>query len=284
MGGKYLFCFGLGYVATALSKELGDEWIISGTHTDERRIRNGESIFNDHTLFNQGILQEVTHILISIPPSENGDLTYLRYLRDIKQLKKLEWIGYFSSTSVYGNHKGAWVNEKSITDPFDHFGKNRLIAENQWLSSDLPVNIIRLAAIYGPGRSTLDMVKLNKASRIDKKNHYFSRIYIKDLISLLIQVINRPKLGEIFNFADDCPSPQHEVVSFACNLLNVEQPKLIKFEQAELSAAMRLYYSSSKRVDNTKIKDMYDLDLNFPSYKEGLIDILQNEEKLVEKL
>jgi nucleoside-diphosphate-sugar epimerase len=271
MVNKHLFCFGLGYVSTNLANNL-PQWKISGTHTGRREFKANE--YDLH--FDKSILDDVTHILISIPPTEDGDLIYLNFYQHLKNLKNLSWIGYLSSTSVYGDHQGLWVNENSKTDPDGVLGKNRLIAEKQWLDSGLPINIFRLAGIYGPGRSVFETIKQGKANRIYKENHYFSRIHVDDIVTMLKASMNNPKPGEIYNIADDSPSPQHEVVEYACKLMGTNPPELIKFEEAKISEGMKQYYNSSKRVDNSKIKATYNLQLKFPSYKEGLLKISIN--------
>ncbi len=268
---KHLFCFGAGYVATELQKILPSKWKISGTHRDIKKLEANQYLFED---INNSILDDVTHILISIPPNEKGDIVYLRFLDYLKRLKKLQWIGYLSSTSVYGDHQGNWVTEDSITSPNDTLGKNRLIAETQWLESNLPVNILRLAGIYGKDRSVFDSIKLGRAIAIYKENHFFSRIYIKDLVEIIKQIILSPKIGEVYNIADDLPAPHYEVINFAHQLLKQESPKLIDFQEAELSETMKHYYNSSKKIDNSKIKQFYNFKLSFPSYKEGLQDII----------
>ena len=273
---KHLFCFGFGYVAKALARSLQD-WKISGTHTSDKKLEEGQYFLENDSDFDAKVLSDVTHILISIPPTEDGDMVYLRFANYFQTLKNLRWIGYFSSTSVYGDHQGNWVNETSITNPSDSAGKYRLIAEKQWLSSDLPVNILRLSAIYGPNRSAFDAIKAGKARRIAKENHYFSRIYIKDLIEIIKIIIDNPNPKEIYNIADDIPSSQHEVVAYACKLMGVEAPPIVNFEDAELSEVMKNYYTSSKRVDNSKIKEAYKFKFNFPSYKEGLMDVLKKD-------
>lgn len=268
---KHLFCFGLGYVAKILANDLGS-YRVSGTHTGKRSFEKDEYLLDSN--FDLKVLDDVTHILLSIPPTEKGDIIYLQLLEYLKGLKNLKWVGYLSSTSVYGNHNGDWVSEESQVDTTNYLGSNRLIAEKQWLNSGLPVNILRLTGIYGKNRSVFDSIKINKAVRVLKDNHYFSRIYIKDLANIIKLVMNNPKIGEIYNVADDMPSPQHEVTEFACGLINQATPKLINFEDAQLSDAMRSYYNSSKRVDNKKLKRDYNIKLDFPSYKDGLKDIL----------
>lgn len=273
---NHLFCFGLGYVAKELKTRLTSSFKVSGTHTTGKNLNDNEYLFNNENVFNTSLLEDVTHILISIPPNEDGDLVYLKLLEHIKKLKNLLWIGYLSSTSVYGDHQGNWVQENSKLNPNDYLGKNRIIAENQWLKSELPINILRLSGIYGKSRSTFDSIKSNRAIRIHKENHYFSRIYIKDLVSMIIKIMSFPKIGEIYNISDNTPSPNHEVVSFAYKLLNQSPPPLINIEDANLSEMMQHYYNSSKKVYNRKFKQDYNFELEFPSYKEGLTDIFKS--------
>lgn len=267
----HLFCFGLGYAAQYISSSLNPDYKIGGTHTKADNLKKNEYIFNEEECFDLKVLDSVTHILISIPPAENGDPVYLKFSEHFKRLKNLKWIGYFSSSSVYGDHQGEWVNELSETKAFEDLGQNRLKAEKQWLKSDLPINILRLSSIYGPKRSAFDIIKTGKATRIIKENHYFSRIHVQDLANITIAIMDNPNLGKIYNIADDSPAPNHEVITYACNLMKAEPPKMIRFEDANLSPAMANYYKSSKRVSNKKIKQDYNINLIFPSYREGLI-------------
>lgn len=272
---KHLFCFGFGYVAEALVPALSLNYKISGTHQNLNKLKENHYLFSEKNIFDLSILNDITHILISIPPKDEGDLVYNLLIQHIKNLPKLEWIGYLSSTSVYGDHQSAWVNEKSRVDYNHILGKNRLIAEEQWINSNLPINIMRLAAIYGKNRSIFDLIKANQTSIIYKKNHFFSRIYIKDLVTMLSMIINSPNIGEIYNIADDHPAPNHEVSSFAYRLLDKDIPNLIDYTEAELSERMKQYYNTSKKIDNTKFKEHYNYKLKFPSYKEGLSDLIQ---------
>lgn len=273
----HLFCFGLGNVAQALINQLDSQWKVSGTHTGKRPLKLNEYIFNIQDKPNPNILDDVTHILISIPPRDDGDPVFNIFGEYIKTLPKLKWLGYFSSTSVYGDHQGEWVNELSETRANDSLGINRLLAENQWLKSDIPLNIFRISGIYGARHSALDMVRSNRASRILKPNHFFSRIHIEDLISIVHLIMNNPTNKQIYNLSDDNPSAQHEVIEFACKLLGVTPPPLVNFLDANLTETMRSYYLSSKKVDNQKIKDVYNYKFKFPSYKDGLLEIYRKE-------
>lgn len=270
----HLFCFGMGYVARVISSELGEKWKVSCSHTGKRELKPNEYLFNDNVKFDLSTLQDITHILISIPPNDNGDPVFLSFLEQIRNLSKLEWIGYFSATSVYGDHQGGWVTEETEADNL--LGKKRLMAEEQWLRSTLPVNILRLSAIYGPGRSAIETILAGKAMRVFKENHYFSRIHVKDISQIIQLIMDNPEIGEVYNVADDLPSAQHEVISYGCGLLNIDPPEMVNVEEANLSMEMQKYYSVSKRVSNNKIKNAYSLKLLFPSYKEGLKDCIKN--------
>jgi nucleoside-diphosphate-sugar epimerase len=273
---KKLFCFGLGYVAKTLVASLDNTWKTSGTHASSDKLKQGDYLFNEENNLPLEELKNVTHILISIPPTKSGDLVYLRYVEQLKEIKSLQWIGYFSSSAVYGDHQGNWVDEESNTNPTETLGKNRLIAEKQWLSSTLPVTILRLAGIYGEGRSVIDSINSGKATRIFKAGHYFSRIHVRDIVSILKAMMNNPKTHEIYNIADDFPSPQEKVIEFACNLMGKKTPEMINFESAILSKNMINYYMSSKRVDNNKVKRDYKIELEFPSYRQGLINLIES--------
>ncbi len=270
----HLFCFGLGYVAQEVISGLSGEWKVSGSHTGKRKSGANEYIFNNQVTFDPKVLNDVTHILISIPPNNDGDPVFLSFIESIKNLSKLKWVGYFSSSSVYGDHQGNWVTENSTVDPSNYLGRNRLIAEGQWLESGLPVNIMRLSAIYGPGRSVIESIRAKTAMRVFKENHYFSRIHVEDISKIIHLMMDSFIPGEIYNIADDFPSAQHEVISFGCELLKMIPPAMVNFEEANLSEIMRYYYSSSKKVSNQKIKNAYMINLKFSSYKEGLLNCL----------
>lgn len=272
MSKGHLFCFGLGYVAQELSKEL-ILWEFSGTHRGEREFKENEYLFNDEGILDSSLLKDVTHILISIPPTEQGDLVYNCLYDTIKNLPQLEWLGYISSTSVYGDHGGDWVDENSETRANDFLGLNRLKAEKQWLSTKLPVNIIRMAGIYGPGRSVFDRIKIGNVAPIHKEGHFFSRIHIDDIVLILKKMLKDSSPGEIYNFADDFPCSQREIVQYAYHLLGKSEPEIIDFKDAKLSEAMLHYYMANKRISNHKVKKRYNLELKNPDYKKGLASI-----------
>lgn len=261
----YLFCFGLGYTAHILANNLTLQgWKIEGTHQD--------------SFFSRKLSPEITHLLISIPPDQEGDIVLQYYKEQIQQLPALKWVGYLSTTGVYGDTKGEWVDETSVVNPPNDRLKNRVLAENQWLAlgNEVPVHIFRLAGIYGKGRSALENLLAGNARRIDKKDQYFSRIHVEDIVQVLIQSMAHPSPSAIYNVADDEPCSQEEVVRFAAELLGVEPPPLVAFQEAELSPMARSFYSSSRRVKNNKIKQELGVNLYFPHYRAGLVALKNN--------
>ncbi|QKX02331.1 SDR family oxidoreductase [Wolbachia endosymbiont of Dirofilaria (Dirofilaria) immitis] len=266
-----LFCFGYGYVAKFLSKNLlGLGWKINGTSRNQ-----GIQSINlfDYEKINKDIFQNVTHILVSIPPDGDDVLErYGHYFQDIR------WLGYLSATIVYGDHFGNWVTEESETKPVESRGKSRLKSEKKWLNSKLPVHIFRLAGIYGPGRNMLVNLRLNKARNVQREGHLFSRIHVEDISNILFSSMQNMKPGEIYNCADDLPATQSEVITYAAKLLNVSVPEPI--EVSSLPDYAQSFYLGSKKVSNVKIKKDLSISLIYPNYKVGLESLYIEELKL----
>lgn len=293
---NHLFCFGYGYSCDYLGFTLENigGWRVSGTTRDreKRQImrQHGIRTFlfdSDHPLEDpQYFLKDVTHILISTPPDDQGDPTFNLHGEDIAHLPNLKWIGYLSSISVYGDRQGAWVDETSETQPTSKRGSRRQKAERQWLSLyenyNQPVHIFRLAGIYGPGRSALDTVRAGVARRIKKEGHAFNRIHIDDIIATLIASMTHPAPGAIYNLCDDEPGPSHEVIAHACALLDRKAPPLINFEDVDLAPMTRSFYEDNKRIKNDKIKNDLHITLSCPNYRAGLERCLDTEKKIIE--
>lgn len=281
-----LFCFGYGYTCTFLGEELqktGDEWILAGTtrsmakRTSLRKFGVEAHIFNkDKPLADPNLwLKDTTHLLISTPPDSDGDYTCEAHMDDIlRQMPHLKWVGYLSTTGVYGDRDGATVDEQSEIRPSSIRGTRRAMAEEQWLSAwkeyGLPVHIFRLAGIYGPGRSAIDSVRVGIARRIMKAGHAFSRIHVEDIVATLIASMNNPSPGQIYNLADDEAAPSHEVIAYAARLLGKDPPPLVRFEDANLAPITLSFYSDNKRVNNAKIKKDLGVTLKYPNYRLGL--------------
>ena len=196
-----------------------------------------------------------------------------RLVKNNLNLANLKWLTYLSSTSVYGNHDGAWVNEDSTTDPQTPAGKNRLNVENDWLSigtkNSLPVQIFRLSGIYSDRYNAITRLKNDQKFVVDKKDHFFSRIHVKDIAQTLHLSLNKSLNNDIYNLSDDKPASNIEVVRYACNLIDFELPKIISFDELE-EGMLKDFYKDSKKVSNKKIKDKFKLKLIYPTYEEGL--------------
>jgi nucleoside-diphosphate-sugar epimerase len=271
-----LLCFGLGYTARVLSAQrTGESWTIIGTS------RSGDGATRcferDHPL-PPAAFAGVTHILVSIPPDEAGDPALGRHGDDIAAIPGLAWLGYLSTTGVYGDRAGGWVDETSELRPTGERGRRRVAAERAWLDlwrrHSVPVHIFRLAAIYGPGRSPFEALWTGTAKRIDKAGQVFSRIHVEDLASVLRASIARPHPGAVYNVCDDEPAAPEAVVAHAAALLGMPPPPLVRFEDAALSPMARSFYDDNKRVSNALIKRELGVRLRYPDYRAGLAAIL----------
>lgn len=232
------------------------------------------------------LLPETSGLLISTPPDDSGVDPALALLGDtlIENNETLKWVGYLSSTGVYGNHDGRWVDETSSCHPHSSRARSRFTAENAWLSladeAGLAVVIFRLAGIYGPGRNALQRMKAGKSSTVYKEGQYFSRIHVADIALALMQSLRSPTPGETFNLADDLPCNTCDVDNFAADLLHLDRPEMIPYDKASLSDMAREFYESNRRVSNAKLKRILLSQLQYPSYKEGLRSILSSEMSL----
>ncbi len=287
-----LFCFGYGYTCDHLGHDLlmRGTWRISGTTRDKQKrdvLRQQgikAHIFDYATPLSDTpeFLKDVTHILISTPPDDLGDPAFLMHADDIAEMQNLKWIGYLSTTGVYGDRQGGWVNETSAPRPTSKRGSRRLKAEQQWqtlaAAYDLPLHIFRLSGIYGPERSAIDSVRAGVARRIDKPGHAFSRIHIDDIVQVLIASMENPKPGSIYNLCDDEAAPSHEVIAYACKLLGRTPPPLIPYEEADLAPIACSFYADNKRVENTKIKEDLGISLKYPNHRLGLDACLSAED------
>lgn len=287
--GSHLFCFGLGYSALALARLLASEgWTVSGTSRGAegaaalRALGVAADVFDRNHPLPAQALSRVTHILASIPPDGSGDPAFDRHRDDIAALPALAWLGYLSTTGVYGDRGGGWVDESSTLVPTGERGRRRVSAERGWLdlwrNRDVPVHIFRLAAIYGPRRSPFAALRAGTAKRIDKAGQVFSRIHVDDLARVLRASMVRPRPGAIYNVCDDEPAPPEAVVAFAAGLLGIPAPPLVPFETAELSPMAQSFYDDNKRVSNALIKSELGLALRYPDYRAGLAAILAEEQ------
>lgn len=290
-GNNKLFCFGYGYTCDYLAHELMSRggWSIGGTtrDPDKRAFLRSRGVkahlFDyEHPLGDPYfILDGTTHLLISTPPDDIGDPTFAMHAADIIRIPTLKWVGYLSTTGVYGDRDGGVVDEYSEIRPNSKRGSRRVRAEEEWLSLlqsyGLPVHIFRLAGIYGPGRSALDSVRAGVARRIDKPGQAFNRIHVEDIVQVLMASFARPRPGAIYNLADDDPEPSHEVIRYACELLDIVPPRLIPYDEADMAPIARSFYQDNKRIKNDLIKEELGIVLKYPNFREGLIGCLEAE-------
>jgi nucleoside-diphosphate-sugar epimerase len=269
----HLFCFGLGYSAVALALRLIKQgWTVTGT---SRTGGDGTIAFDGTKPIAAQHFEKVTHLLASVPPGETGDPVLNCHAQDLKQIApQLRWAGYLSTTGVYGDRHGEWVDETSPLAPSTTRGHRRLAAETAWMELGLPLHIFRLAGIYGPGRNQLVSILDGTAKRIVKKGQIFSRIHVEDIAGVLEASIEKPNPGRAYNVCDDEPCPPQDVVAFAAQLLRRPAPPEIAFENADLSPMAKSFYAESKRVSNKRIKEELGYRLIYPTYREGLTALL----------
>jgi nucleoside-diphosphate-sugar epimerase len=283
-----LFCFGLGYTALALAQELAAEgWQIAGTTRDpDKQARLEQEGIEVHAFARNRPLEQAaqafagtTHVLSSIAPDERGDPVLGHHGRDLLRCGSIVWTGYLGTTGVYGDRGGEWVSEADPTAPTMPRTLRRARAEGHWLASGLPVQLFRLAGIYGPGpgRSALAAVRAGTARRIVKPGQVFCRIHVDDIVQVLRASMAHPNPGAVYNVADDEPAPPQDVVTYACELLGVRPPPEIPVDAAELSPMARSFYSDSRRVCNARIREELGVRLRYPSYREGLRALLDEE-------
>jgi len=280
----HLFCFGLGYSATFLARQLvAKGWRVTGTcRSRDRQVELSRLGVEAH-LFDRDrpignlddLLSRATHLLSSVPPDEIGDPVLDLHRTEIDAAaSRLSWIGYLSTTGVYGDRAGGRVDEMSELTPSGERGSRRVAAERGWLALSQPAHLFRLAGIYGPGSSALDTVREGRAKRIVKPGQIFSRIHVADIAQILEASMARPHPGAAYNVCDDDPAPPSDVIAFAAALVNLPPPPEIPFEQAELSPMARSFYADNKRVSNSRIKRELGVALHYPSYRVGLPAIL----------
>lgn len=278
---NHILIFGYGYTASNLAKSLNQhKWNICATSRSKTKDEYC-SIINYEKFAIEKALRTSTHILISIPPNDQGDIVFQDFKNLIKNHSNIKWIGYLSSTAVYGNYNGAWVDENANTNPSSQRGINRKLAENQWITfgkeNNISVNIFRLSGIYGPNRNALLQVKNGKAFSMYKEDQVFSRIHVSDIAQTIENAMEKTLKNEIFNLADDYPCSSIEVNSFAANLLKLPEPEIISYEKANLSEMAKEFYRDNKRISNQKIKEILNIKLKFPTYREGLSQLFVDE-------
>ncbi len=282
-----LLSFGHGYSARALARRLIPAgWRVIGTtrSTERAALLEEEGIearIWPGTELSAEIAQ-ATHILISAGPDAGGDPVLRRLAAEIgARGRDLHWLGYLSTTGVYGDHQGGWVGESTPLSPSTRRGQLRMEAEADWQAlaagTGLPLHIFRLAGIYGPGRGPFAKVRQGTARRIIKPDQVFSRIHVEDIAQVLAASIARPNPGAIYNLCDDDPAPPEDVIAHAAELLGLPVPPAIPFDEAEMTPMARSFYAESKRVRNDRIKEELGVTLLYPDYRAGLAALLREE-------
>ncbi|MFW2436992.1 MAG: SDR family oxidoreductase [Parvibaculales bacterium] len=279
----HMMFFGFGFCAAALAPRLqAQNWQLSAScRTPEKaaqlQARNIRPIIwpEAGALLSADALTGVSHALISAPPNDAGDPTLASAGEALASIAgDLQWLGYLSTTGVYGDHGGAWIDEDTPAGTIGARGQKRVDAETQWRAFSeahgVPSMYFRLAGIYGPGRNQLTSVVNQTARRIDKPEQVFSRIHVEDIATILAASMARPDAGRAYSVCDDEPAPPQDVVAYAAELLGQSPPPLVPFEAAELSPMARSFYGDNKRIRNQRIKDELGVTLAYPSYREGL--------------
>ncbi|MEM9872272.1 MAG: SDR family oxidoreductase [Pseudomonadota bacterium] len=278
-----LFSFGHGYSAKALTRLLRpDGWRITGTtRSADKAAALAETGVTPVVFSGAPVdLDGVTHLLISAGPDAEGD-PVLRVMGEeiAARADQFDWVGYLSTTGVYGDHKGGWVDEATPLTPSTQRGQWRRQAEEAWRAvPGLPLHIFRLAGIYGPGRGPFAKVRAGTARRVIKPGQVFSRIHVDDIAQVLAASIARPNPGAAYNVCDDDPAPPQDVIGHAAALLGLPLPPAEPFETAEMTPMARSFYAESKKVRNDRIKSELGVTLRFPSYREGLAALLAEEQ------
>ncbi len=289
---RRLFCFGLGYTGRTLARALKAEgWAVAGTcqtpETEAELRADGIEalIFDRHRpLAAEVDLAGTTHLVSTVPPDGDGDPVLDAHEADIAALGGLAWVGYISTTGVYGDTGGALVDETAIPRPTNERSSRRLDAEQGWRQlwreHGVPVHLFRLSGIYGPGRSVLDRVRNGTARRIDRPRHLFSRIHVEDVATVLEASMARPEPGAAYNVCDDEAAAQADVAAYACGLLGVEVPPLIPFDKAarEMTPLSTSFWRDRRHISNRRIKDELGVVLKYPGYRTGLEAVLAAEQ------
>jgi nucleoside-diphosphate-sugar epimerase len=282
----HLLCFGLGYTARALAERLAARgYCVTGTSRDQAGAARPKSIGWSGIVFDgqsapsdvRDAISDATHVLVSIPPDDAGDPVLRQFRTALAESKHIDWLGYLSTIGVYGDQRGAWVDELTPPAPANDRSRRRLAAEREWLAwgqaSAHRVEIFRLPGVYGPGRSAIDALRNGTARRIDNAGQMFNRMHVDDIARVLDCALQAPHRHDLYILADDEPAPAHAVVAHAAELLGVAAPPLVPLAAADLSPMAASFYGESKRVSNRRLKNSLGITLAYPTYREGLAAI-----------
>lgn len=281
----HFFFFGMGYSSREAVRAIRAQWgeavaVHGTTRGEEKATRLQLENIEAHLFDGMGpspsgadALDEASHVVVSIAPNTDGDPVLAHHRRELLAAKRLEWLCYYSTVGVYGDFGGTWIDEKAPCAPRNQRSKWRVSAEQDWQAfareRGVPLLILRLAGIYGPGRSSLDKLRAGTARRIVKPGQVFNRIHVSD-IARVTALAAKSKLSGTFNLTDDFPAPPQDLVSYGAQLLGVTPPPEIGFDHADMSAMARSFYNDNKRISNAAIKSALGMELLYPTYKEGL--------------
>lgn len=275
-----LLSIGHGYSAQALARRLIPQgWQVIGTTRSPARAAAMRGDGVEPLLLPASLapaLARATHILSSVAPDDAGDPILRDHAAELAAARPV-WAGYLSTTAVYGDHDGGWVDETTPLAPTTRRGKARVAAEAAWSALGLPLHIFRLAGIYGPGRGPFEKVRDGTARRIIKPGQVFSRIHVDDIAQVLESSIRHPNSGAIYNVCDDDPAPPEDVIGHAAELLGLPLPPAIPYDEAEMTPMARSFYAESKRVRNDRMKTELGISLIHPTYREGLAALLAQD-------
>ena len=271
-----LLSIGHGYSAQALARRLLPQgWQIIGTTRTEAGAKALRATGIDALVWPEADLSDAlakaTHLLTSVAPGDSDPV--LQAIGPQIARSALKWVGYLSTTAVYGHHNGDWVDETTPLAPTTARGAARVQAEADWTALGLPLHIFRLAGIYGPGRGPFEKVRDGTARRIHKAGQVFSRIHVDDIAHVLHAALQRPQPG-IYNVCDDDPASPEDILGLAADMLGLPPPPIVPYEQAEMTPMARSFYAENKRVRNDRIKTVLGVTLDYPTYREGLAAIL----------
>ena len=284
-----VFCFGFGQVAKYFVKKIINQNLTLDLSTTSRQETHKEvfeglsftSYEFENDKFDRDInskIKEADYILVSVPPISGEDIV-IKNFKDTLKNASAKWITYLSATSVYGDHNGDWVDERSETKPLTLNGKNRLKSENDWQAfskeNNLPLQIFRLSGIYSKQNNILKRLKTGQAKIIKKEKHFFSRVHVEDIANILFTSLRKFTTNEIFNISDDQPASQEEVAIYGALLLKMNKPNTLEMEDLE-EGMLKDFYKESKKVDNKKMKEFFNYKFIYPSYKEGLDNIIND--------
>lgn len=289
--GATMLCFGLGYTARVFARRLmAKGWRVVGTTRSAERAEKLKElgfeveVWGDDAAVSEEVLKNSTHWLVSTPPDRLGDPVFSAVggrIKDLAITKK--WIGYISSTSVYGDREGQWVEETTPPIPTTERGRARLAAERLWrklAGDEAPVHVFRAAGIYGPGRNVLAQVKNGTAVRVSVPGHFMNRIHVEDLVRTMAASINAKDVPNgLWNVADDEPEAHERVISYAARMLKMDPPPLLEQSAMEVTPGMASFYAENKRVRNEAIKARLGVRLAYPTYREGLEAIFRPKKR-----